>query len=63
MPLDPAEVLMRRAAGGTEPHIMAAACELVGHMAATRADPPGEGSPVMVLARAGALALMSRAEL
>jgi hypothetical protein len=41
---------------------MAAADELVRHMAATGADPLGEGSPLMVLARAGALALVNRVE-
>lgn len=63
VPLDPAEVLVRRAAGGTEMHIMAAARELVEHLVATEADPLSEDSPVMVLARAGALALMSGLEL
>ena len=41
---------------------MAAADELVRHMAATEADPLGQGSPLMVLARAGALALVNRVE-
>jgi len=63
VPLDPAEVLVRRACGGTEIHIMAAACELIEHVVATEADPLAEDSPLMVLARAGALALMSRIEL
>lgn len=54
---------MRRVVGGTEMHIMAAACELVEHLAATEADPLSADSRVMVLARAGALALMSRIEL
>lgn len=61
--LDPADVLLRRAQGDSEMHIMAAARELVAHLAATGADPLAEDSPVMVLARAGALALMSRIEL
>jgi hypothetical protein len=43
-------------------HVMAAADELVRHMPATEADPLGEGSPLMVLARAGALALVNRVE-
>jgi|HubBroStandDraft_2_1064218.scaffolds.fasta_scaffold526585_1 hypothetical protein len=60
--LDPADVLLCRAQNGTEMHIMAAADELVLHLR-TVADPFGEDSPVMVLARAGALALMSRTEL
>jgi hypothetical protein len=61
--LDPADVLLRRAAGGPEVHVMAAADELVTHLVASESNPPGEDSPVMVLARAGALALMSRIEL
>ena len=36
--------------------------ELVRHLAATEADPLGEDSPLMALARAGALALVSRVE-
>ena len=44
-------------------HIMAAAHDLVAHLAATGADPLAEDSPVMVLARAGALAFMSKVEL
>jgi hypothetical protein len=62
-PLDLAEVLVRRAAGGPEMHITAAADKLVRHLVVTEADPLIEDSPVMVLARAGALALMSRIEL
>lgn len=42
---------------------MAAAHELVVHLAATGAEPLAEDSPVMVLARAGALAPMTRLEL
>jgi hypothetical protein len=34
----------------------------VRHLAATEADPFGEDSPLMALARAGALALVSRVE-
>jgi hypothetical protein len=63
VPLDPAEVLVRRASGGTEMHIMAAACELIEHLLATEADPLAEDSPLAVLARAGALALMRKLEL
>lgn len=36
--------------------------EFVRHLAATEADPFGEDSPLMTLARAGALALVSRVE-
>lgn len=62
VPLGRAKVLQRRARGGSPVHVMAAADELVRHMAATEADPFGGGSPLMVLARAGALALVNRAE-
>ena len=43
-------------------HVMAAADELVRHLAAA-ADPLGQDSPLIVLARAGALALVNRVEL
>ena len=56
------EVLRRRAQGGPPMHVMAAADELVRHLGA-EADPLGEHSSLMVLARAGALALMNRIEL
>ena len=62
VPLAPADVLLRQARGGPVMHLMAAAHELVAHLAATGADPVSEDSAVMVLARAGALALMSRIE-
>jgi hypothetical protein len=62
VPLDTADVLLRRAGHGPEMHTVAAAQELVTHLLATEEDPPGEDSSVMVLARAGALALMSRIE-
>ena len=42
-------------------HVMAAADELVRHLGA-EADPLGEHSSLMVLARAGTLALMNRIE-
>ena len=42
---------------------MAAADKLVQHLIATEADPLGEDSALMVLGRAGALALVNRAEL
>ena len=60
--LEPDEVLLRRGRGGTAMHVVAAADELVRHLAATEADPLAEDGPLMVLARAGALALVSRAE-
>ena len=59
--LEPADVRLRRARGSSMVHVMAAADELVRHLAAA-ADPLGEDSPLMVLARAGALALVDRAE-
>jgi hypothetical protein len=58
-PLGRSEVLSRRAGGGSPMHVMAAAGELVRHLGA-EADPLGEHSSLMVLARAGALALMNR---
>ena len=62
MPLGLADVLLRQARGGPVAHLMAAAHELVAHLAAGT-DPLGEDSALMVLARAGALALVSRIEL
>ena len=43
-------------------HVVAAGDELVRHLAATEADPLAEDGPLMVLARAGALAPASRVE-
>jgi hypothetical protein len=60
--LEPADVQLRRARGGSPMHVIAAADELVRHLGAA-ADPAGEDSPLVVLARAGALALMNRVEL
>jgi hypothetical protein len=48
-------------AGGPTMHVMAAADELVRHLGA-ETDPLSEDSALMVLARAGALALVSRVE-
>jgi hypothetical protein len=62
VPLGRSEVLRRRARGGSPKHVMAAADELVRHLGA-EADPLGEHSSLMVLARTGALALMDRIEL
>jgi hypothetical protein len=42
---------------------MAAAHEPVAYLAATAADPPGEDSGLMALARIGALVMLGRAEL
>ena len=62
VPLGRDEVLRRRARGGPTMHVMAAADELVRHLGAA-ADPLGQDSPLIVLARAGALALVNRVEL
>ena len=60
--LEPAEVLLRRGHSGSTMHVVAAGGELVRHLAATEADPLAEDSALMVLARAGALALVNRVE-
>ena len=62
VPVGRSEVLRRRARGGSPMHVMAAADELVRHLGA-EADPLGEHSSLMVLARTGTLALMDRIEL
>jgi hypothetical protein len=62
VPLDRAIVLARRAEGGPEVHITAAADELVRHLAA-QPDAISEGGALMALARVGALALVTRAEM
>jgi hypothetical protein len=62
VPLGRSAVLRRQARGGSPMHIMAAADELVRHLGA-EADPLDEHSALMVLARAGALALINRIEL
>ena len=56
------EALRRRARGGSPMHVMAAADELIRYLA-DEADPLGEHSSLMLLARAGALALMNSIEL
>jgi hypothetical protein len=62
VPLGRAEVMRRRARGGSPMHIMAAVDELVRQLG-TAADPLSRDSALMVLARAGALALVNRVEL
>ena len=62
VPLGRAAVLRCQAAGGPAVHVMAAAGELVRHLGAA-ADPLSPDRPLMVLARAGALALVNRVEL
>jgi hypothetical protein len=62
VPLGRAAVVRRRARGGPAMHVIAAADEMVRHLGAA-ADPLGQDSPLMVLARAGALALVNRVEL
>jgi hypothetical protein len=63
VPLDPAGVLLRRAAGDTEMHLLAAASALVDRLVETEADPLADDSLLLVLAHAGELALMSRIEI
>jgi hypothetical protein len=63
VPFDAGSVLERRAEGVPDVHITAASGELVRHLAVTEADPLADGSAIMVRARAGAHALMSRIEL
>ena len=61
--LDGADVLGRRTGTDTRIHIVAAAYELLARLVAAEADPLGDSSSVMALARAGALALMTRLEM
>ena len=63
VPLDLASVVARRADGEPEVHIPGAADLLLEHLAATEADPLGDESALMALARAGAQALMTRIEM
>jgi hypothetical protein len=58
-----ADALPRQARGGPPVHVWAAADELVRHLVTMEADPLREDSPLMVLARAEALAPVSRIEL
>jgi hypothetical protein len=60
--LERADVTRRRAQGGATIHAVAAAEELVRRLASIETDSLGEPSPLMVLARAGARALMSTLE-
>jgi hypothetical protein len=62
VPLGRSEVLRRRTRGGPPMHVMAAADQLVRNLGA-KTDPLSEHSSLVVLARAGALALMNRIEL
>jgi hypothetical protein len=61
--LELADVLARRTAGWPEVHITAAADELLTHLVAIEVNVLGEESVLMTLARIGAQAMMSRAEL
>jgi hypothetical protein len=63
VPLDPASVLLRRAEGWPELHITAAAGEMVAHLAGSEENPLGEESALMTLARIGAQAVMTRAQM
>lgn len=62
VPLDVASVLAWRAEGVPEVHVTGAADELVRHLAA-QPDALSEGGALMALARVGALALVTRAEM
>ncbi len=62
VPLDAASVLARRAEGAPEVHVTAAADELVRHLAAG-SDALADGNALMALARIGAQAMVTRAEL
>jgi hypothetical protein len=62
VPLDPPTSCCR-AQDGSEMHIVGAACELVAHLGASETNPLCEDSPVIVLAQAGTLVLMSQIEL
>jgi hypothetical protein len=61
--LELADVLARRIAGWPEVHITAAADRLLTRLVGTEADALGEESALMTLARIGAQAVMTRAEL
>ena len=63
VPLDLVSVMARRAEGEHEVHIPGAADRLLEHLEATEADPFGDESAFMALARAGAQALRSAIEL
>lgn len=62
VPLDVASVLARRAEGVPEVHITGATGRPLEHLVDAEADPLGEGSALMALARAGAQAMVSRVE-
>lgn len=62
VPLDLASVMARQAEGVPEVHITGVADELVRHLA-SHADALSGGSALTVLARVGAQAMVSRAEL
>lgn len=49
--------------GVPEVHVTGAADRLLGHLVATEPDPLSDGSVVMALARAGAQAMVTRAEI
>ena len=59
--LDTSDVLLRRAEGGPELHVVAAAEELLMHLMAGD-DPLADDSGLPVLARVGAQMLMTRVE-
>ena len=62
VPLDRASVMVRRAEGVPEMHVTGAADELVRHVAA-KPDALNDGGALMMLAYAGALAMVTRVEI
>jgi hypothetical protein len=62
VPLDEASVRARRSEGVLEVHVTGAADELVRHLAA-QPDALGESGALLMLAYAGALAMVTRAEI
>jgi len=61
--LDVGDVLLRRAEGGPELHVVAAAEELLVHLVAAGENTQADDSALLVLARAGAQLLVSAIEL
>ncbi len=61
--LEVGDVLARRAGGVPEVHVTAAADLLLAHLVAIGLDVLDDGSAFMALARAGARAMVTRAEL
>jgi hypothetical protein len=62
VPLDVASVQARRGTGAPEVHVTGAADLLLEHLVTVEPNPLSDGSALMALARAGAMAMMTRAE-